>query len=64
MSQAELRIVAERPEEVQLLIDFLKHKLPKSFASGIKSNDNRPGYRAYLTIYELPTLDIFTKERE
>lgn len=52
--QAEFRVVADTPEEVRILLSFLKQHFPASIASQIKPNDSRPGYRGYLTVFEVP----------
>ena len=52
MGQAEFRVIADSQEEVRKLLVFLQSRFPHSITSPIKTNDSRPGFRGYLTVFE------------
>ena len=62
MGQTEFRVIADTREEVARLLAFLKHNFPRSVASQIKLNDSRPGFRAYLTVFDAVTLEDYSEE--
>jgi|GEM_PF-6778753 RNA binding exosome subunit len=49
MGAVEIRVVAERPEDVQAALEAIKTIFPDSLISEIKSNDKRTGFRGYLS---------------
>jgi hypothetical protein len=53
MGQAEFRVIADSPDEVRKLLVFLQSQFPHSIISPIKTNDSRPGYRGYLTVFKV-----------
>jgi hypothetical protein len=53
MGQVEFRVIAETPDEVKKWLDFLQLQFPHSITSPVKGNDARPGYRGYVTVFEV-----------